>query len=178
MLYTRTGDNGTSGLFGTCDRFSKDSPVYHALGAVDEINSLLGFCRAYSLKTQWEDVDIPAELLTVQEILFIIQADVAGAQKSIEQTHIDHLEELIEDIEKKIENPQSFVIPGATEFSGLLDFARAVCRRTERAMVSAHEIDQTSLLNITYVNRLSSLLYALARYTGTQNGGIELKPHY
>jgi cob(I)alamin adenosyltransferase len=177
MLYTRKGDGGTSGLFGTKQRLPKDSPVYQALGALDELNSLLGVCRAKARGVQHhEGVDIPKEVERVQQILFIAQAELAGAEKNVTQKHVDELEASIAAIEALIQNPHSFVIPGATELSALFDVARAVSRRAERTVVSAKEHRPVSATTGAYLNRMSSFLYALARYTaGT---GTELSPTY
>ena len=114
MLYTRQGDKGTSGLFGTSKRFPKNSPIYDALGTIDELNSLLGVCRAHPNKIKGE-IAVGDEILKVQENLFVIQAELAGAKKTTTQTNIDYLEQIITQLESKIENPHAFVISGATE---------------------------------------------------------------
>ncbi|MEK7558211.1 MAG: cob(I)yrinic acid a,c-diamide adenosyltransferase [Patescibacteria group bacterium] len=177
MLYTRKGDNGTSGLLGTKERFPKESPVYDALGTLDELNSLLGICRAYSSREK-EEIDMAKEIRNVQECLFIIQAELAGASKSILEAHIEELEGTIGKIEKLIENPHAFVIPGTTKLSALFDYARSVSRRTERRVLEAHTIRQVSSSTRVYLNRLSSLLYVLARYAATVAGAKELSPSY
>lgn len=179
MLYTRKGDGGTSGLFGTKERYSKDSPVYEALGGLDELNSLLGMCRAQAIGMKNEgELDISKEIVRVQENLFIAQAELAGAPKNITQTHVDELETVIGVFEGLIENPHSFVIPGGSEQSALFDYARAVSRRAERAVVVARAQRPISPTTGAYLNRLSSLLYALARYTAKREGAGELSPTY
>jgi len=177
MLYTRTGDKGTSGLFGTRERFPKNSLIYEALGVVDELNSLLGVCRARSNKTKG-GLDVAREILKVQECLFPIQAELAGAQKSVTQTHVDELEDVIKRFESKIENPHAFVIPGATEFSALCDYARAVSRRAERIVISTQHVQNVSPAALAYLNRLSSFLYALARYSAVKESAKESPPFY
>jgi cob(I)alamin adenosyltransferase len=177
VLYTRKGDNGTSGLFGTKERFPKNSPVYEALGAVDEFNSLLGLCRARSNKIK-SGFDVAREILKVQECLFIIQAELAGAEKSIAQIHIDNLESSIEQIEKRIKNPHAFVISGTTELSALYDYARAVARRAERSVINAQQARNMRPPTLAYLNRLSSFLYVLARYSATEAEAKELSPSY
>jgi cob(I)alamin adenosyltransferase len=82
MLYTRKGDNGTSELLGTKERFPKNSPIFEALGTLDELNSLLGICRAQSYSSGIE-LDVALEIKNVQESLFIIQAELANADKSL-----------------------------------------------------------------------------------------------
>lgn len=178
MLYTRKGDTGASGLFGTSERFPKNSPVFDALGALDELNSLLGICRAHASKQHERGLDISKEVTKVQEDLFIAQAELAGAKMHISKAHIGALERTIGVLEGKIENPHAFVIPGATELSALFDYARAVCRRAERAVVGASKKQPVSPTTNAYLNRLSSFLYALARYTATRAEVRELSPAY
>jgi cob(I)alamin adenosyltransferase len=175
MLYTRRGDGGTSTLFGQSGRLPKDSPIYDALGSLDELNSLLGLCRARAKEVRGA-IDVPKELLTVQQTLFIAQAECAGAQQHVTQAHVDALEASIAEIEKVIEAPHGFVIAGINELSGSLDFARAVSRRAERAVVHASSEHPVSAELRAYLNRLSSLLYALARYAA--KGEDELSPDY
>lgn len=177
MLYTRKGDKGESGLFGTKNRFPKNSPVFEALGTVDELNSLLGVCRAYPDKGQ-NATNIGREILKVQEDLFIIQAELAGADKTITQNNVDDLELLIERLENKIKDPTAFIIPGATEFSALCDYARTVSRRAERTVISAQPTHRVSASTLAYLNRLSSYLYALARYAASIEETPEPSPQY
>ena len=87
MLYTRKGDSGTSGLFGAKKRCNKNSPIFEALGELDELNSLLGVCRAFSVENNWS-VNVSYEIRNIQECLFIIQAEIAGAPKTISLQHI------------------------------------------------------------------------------------------
>ncbi len=177
MLYTRKGDDGLSGLFGTKVRFSKNSAIYEALGTIDELNSLLGICRAAAatIRTDSRTLHI---IHGVQECLFIIQAEIAGANHTIQRTHITNLETAITEIEHKIENPHAFVIPGATLTSALFDFARTVARRAERTIISIPHTHAVSSESRAYLNRLSSLLYALARATAAEERRTELSPSY
>mgnify|MGYP001560938943 FL=1 len=177
MLYTRKGDDGTSGLFNTKERFPKNSPIYEALGALDELNSLLGVCRAYSGSKSGE-VNVALEVKNVQECLFIVQAELAGASKSMLPTHTEKLELTIGKIETLIENRHTFVIPGSTKLSALFDYVRAVSRRTERAVLDVRAIRNISIPTRTYLNRLSSFLYALARYAAVVENAEESSPSY
>ena len=177
-LYTRKGDDGTSGLFGSDGRCNKNEPIFHALGTVDELNSLLGLCRAKGTTVN-ESVQLSKEVLQVQEHLFIVQAELAGADKCITQSHIDALEEIIERVESHIENPHAFVIPGANELSAQFDVARAVSRRAERIVLEAVSggvvvADETK----AYLNRISSFIYACARFTASLPGSQESSPTY
>ena len=163
MLYTRKGDTGTSGLFGTAKRLSKDSPIYTALGTLDELNSLLGLCRAHVGEKRGEKLDISKEVLNVQEVLFIAQAECAGADKHVTQANIDALEKVIGILEDSFPNPRAFVIPGATELPAWFDYARTVCRRAERESLQAARTRPVNPLVHVYLNRLSDLLFILAR---------------
>ncbi len=177
MLFTRKGDDGTSGLFGTPERLPKDSPLYEALGTLDELNSLLGICFAQADGMHGEPPFKPV-LRSAQESLFIVQAELAGADKTLTQTNVDALEETIAEFEQRIENPHSFVIAGVSEISAFLDYARTVSRRAERRVLSARTIRETSPATRKYLNRLSSLLYVLARAAGSRTGKKEQKPSY
>jgi len=169
MLYTRKGDRGTSGLFGTKERFPKESPVYDALGTLDELNALLGICFAHSKKK---------EVGTVQQHLFIIQAELAGAQKSITQEQVTELERMTDALEALVPHQGSFVVSGSTKMSALFDYARAVSRRTEREVIKAQSIRACSPTTYAYLNRLSSLLFALARHESAKAGIVEQAPKY
>ena len=178
MLYTRKGDDGVSGLYDTKERFPKNSRVYDALGTLDECNSLLGFCRVTASKQKDGVIDVAGEIMKAQECLFIIQAELAGAPNMIAQTQVETLERTIGIIEGLTKNPHTFVIPGATELSALFDYTRAVCRRAERAVIEASATHKVSQTTKSYLNRLSSLLYALARYAAAQAGVKEPSPSY
>lgn len=177
MLYTRKGDGGTSGLFGTTVRLPKDSPIYEALGTLDELTSLLGFCRACASRKEFGS-EIASEILTIQQCLCIIQAEVAGSQKKIDREQVLLLEQTIDRFEAQIENPHAFIIPGSTELSGLLDYARAVSRRAERAVTAVAIERGVSDHTRSYLNRLSSLMYVLARYSAVREEAAELAPSY
>jgi cob(I)alamin adenosyltransferase len=178
MLYTRKGDKGTSGLFDTKERFPKDSPIYDALGTLDELNALLGMCHAAARQGGEMDNGVASTLQTVQQHLFIVQAEFAGAEKKIMQTHIDWMEAEIAKVEDEIQNPHAFIVPGANTLSALFDFARTVARRNERMCIRAKEIRNVSPETYAYINRLSSLLYALARFAALQVKEKELTPTY
>ena len=178
MLYTRKGDDGRTALFGSKKRISKNTYIIEALGELDELNSLLGVCRAKSKLNK----KIAAIVEDIQQNLFIIQAELAGAPKSISKEKIKKMEKTIDEIEKKLPKITSFLIPGATELGAYLDFARAVSRRTERRVlalpVRSGARSKPSKESRIYLNRLSSLLYALARYTAVISRKKEKKPNY
>ena len=184
MLYTRKGDGGTTKTLHCDQRLSKSSAIAEALGAVDELDSLLGFvkCQGSTLpKKQGRTFDLAELLLTVQQNLFIIQAELAGApDKTITEKKVTALEKIIDGIEKKLPPIKSFFIPGATPNGALFDYARTVARRAERRVVLAVEEKKVPLgkFSLAYLNRLSSLLYALARLVNHQSGIKEQAPHY
>ena len=184
MLYTGNGDDGTTKTFGCDQRISKSSAIAEALGSVDEINSFLGVIRA---KTKGQDFQIanekisfPETILEVQKNLFIVQAEVAGSALSISQEKITRVEYIIDEIEKMLPPIKTFFISGATELSAHFDFARTLIRRAERRVVGVKEEGKVKVSAETssYLNRLSSLLYALARISGHIEGVEEIKPDY
>ncbi|MDZ4225982.1 MAG: cob(I)yrinic acid a,c-diamide adenosyltransferase [Patescibacteria group bacterium] len=176
MLYTRKGDDGMSGLFGTKERLPKNNPIYNVLGTLDELNSLLGLCRAQS--THHQCFDIHTALYHIQQCLFVVQAEFAGAPKELEQKDVNEIENTIDTIEIILQGPCDFVVPGSTELSALLDCARAVSRRAERAAIEACSWRNISPATRAYLNRLSSLLYALARYAAAHENVQESAPTY
>ena len=174
MLYTRKGDGGTTKTLHCDQRLSKSSAIAEALGAVDELNSLLGL-----VKVKYPD---QAELiLGVQQNLFIVQAELAGAEgKTIILEKVLELEKIIDGIEKELPPIKSFFISGGTELAALIDWSRTVARRAERRVVKAKEekLVEIGEFSLAYLNRLSSLLYALARLVNHKSGIKEEPPSY
>lgn len=182
MLFTRKGDDGKTTIFGCDQRLSKSSAIAEALGTLDEANSFLGICKAKMRESKSIILNLKIEevIHTVQENLFIIQAQVAGGEKKITREKVREMESLIGGIESELPQIKSFMISGSTEMSALFDFARTLCRRAERRVVAVHEenlvkIDEET---IAYLNRLSSLIYALARYFSKEAGVKEESPEY
>ena len=181
-LYTKKGDDGTTGLFGTPGRISKTSNITEALGSLDELNAVIGVCRAKYDKKGIEILGQKASdmLFDVQQHLFIIQAELAGADKHIDQEKVDWLGDTTDAIEETLEPITSFLLPGASELSSFVDLARTVSRRAERAVIRA--ADETTMQihaeTLAYCNRLSSLLYAMVRTTNDQLSATEEAPTY
>ncbi|MCX6790559.1 MAG: cob(I)yrinic acid a,c-diamide adenosyltransferase [Candidatus Kaiserbacteria bacterium] len=177
MLYTGKGDNGTTTAFG-CDqkRISKSSELPEALGALDELNAYLGFVKMRST----EESRIALVLRETQEVLFIIQAQIAGADKEVGESTVQDIEKIVNDIEKEIPPLKGFSIAGGTELSALLDVARTLARRAERRLIEANEVGACQLTDDAraYMNRLSSLLFALARLANHLAGVEEENPRY
>lgn len=177
MFYTGTGDDGKTKTFG-CDqqRISKSSEVPEALGALDELNAFLGFVKVKSAG----EARIASAIREMQENLFIIQAEVAGAEKKVGENAVKNVEELISEIEKEIPPITGFSIAGGTELSALLDIARTLARRAERRLIAARDAQTCKISSETmaYMNRLSSLLFALARLANHLAGVAEEGPKY
>jgi len=188
MLYTRKGDSGTTKTFGADKRISKNSSIAEALGSLDEINSFLGLCKIKSAEKNFV-VDLPAQagekkfadiVHDIQQTLFIVQAELAGADKKISEEKVVGLESLIDTIEKILPPIKTFFISGATELGALFDTARTIARRAERRVVQVSEesVDSVGPETLKYLNRLSSILYALARLANHLSGIVEEPPMY
>jgi cob(I)alamin adenosyltransferase len=177
MLYTGSGDDGTTQIFG-CNqqRISKSSEIPEALGALDELNAFLGFVKVRAVAEPL----ISDILREIQENLFIIQAEMAGAEKKLEVSAVKNIEELISKIEKEIPPIKGFSIAGGTELSALLDVVRTLARRAERRVIAIEEGKLNVIAPETkaYLNRLSSLLFALARLANHLADVTEESPHY
>jgi cob(I)alamin adenosyltransferase len=155
-IYTRGGDAGQTSL-GDGSRVPKTDARVVAMGDVDELNSVLG----------WADVGVDR----IQNELFDLGADLAvpaGEGLRIEQSYIDRLEAEIDEANAALEPLKSFVLPGGTESASRLFLARAVCRRAERSVLA---VEGANPLAAVYLNRLSDLLFVLAR---AANGGDEV----
>ncbi len=185
MLYTRKGDDGSTQTFGCCDqRMSKSSAIAEALGTLDEVNSFLGVCKVRAEDVGW---DVPgsnkklADIIDdVQQNLFTVQAEVAGADKSVGEDKIKEIEQIIDAIEKELPPIKTFFVSGGTELAARFDFVRTLARRAERRVTAAQKEGSVKVSADTqsYLNRLSSLLYALARFSNHKAGIEEEKPQY
>ncbi len=182
-LFTGKGDDGSTKLFdsGKGQRASKASPIFECLGMLDELNTIVGWCKAgcpADLVAQGQAVKII--LHDVQDHLFTLQAEVAGAPKSVPLSSVEMLGVLINRIEGEMPPIKSFLVPGGTELSSRLDIARTVARRAERQLVILHESGERAIAEASraYANRLSSLLYALTRLVNQRAGITENPPAY
>jgi cob(I)alamin adenosyltransferase len=185
MLYTGKGDNGTTKIFGCDQRISKSSAVTEALGALDETNSFLGIVKAKLAERNITLFSVGPEraadiIQEMQENLFIIQAEVAGADKHVGEEKIRETEDLVAGIEKEMPPITTFLISGVSIESAELDFARTLARQAERRVVAVAEegLVKISVETLSYLNRLSSLLYALARLSAYKSGIQENSPSY
>jgi len=176
-LFTGKGDNGTTTAFG-CNqqRISKSSELPEALGALDELNAFIGFVKMRSV----ESPRIATAIRGIQENLFIIQAETAGADKKLKEGTVEKVNEAINEIEKEIPKITGFSIAGGTELSAMLDVARTLARRAERRLTAVKEMNLRDMSpeTVAYMNRLSSLLFALARLANHLAGVKEENPKY
>lgn len=183
MLFTGRGDDGTTRTF-DCDqaRISKSSSVAEALGAMDECNSFLGICKIECRTKKFTIGGLSFENIVeqVQQSMFIIQAEIAGAPKAIAREKVENMEKLINYIEKEMPPITTFFVSGGTKLAAHFDVARTLARRAERRVVAAAEEGAITIGEHTrqYMNRLSSLLYALARLTNHKSGITEESPTY
>jgi cob(I)alamin adenosyltransferase len=157
-IYTKTGDDGTSGLIGG-SRARKSDTRFCAIGAVDEANSAIGLARAASPS------EIASVLAPIQGDLFEIGAELADPKAKMRLTaeHHANLERAIDEFEKGLPQLRAFILPGGSEAAARLHLARTICRRAERAVVALAEGTQVSPHIFAYLNRLSDLLFVLAR---------------
>lgn len=174
-LYTRTGDDGTTGLFGG-QRVAKDHPRVEAYGTVDELNAWIGFALIAAQHAPGATDDPFLKLIEtifadLQSRLFDIGADLAtpeGAKHEskivrIADEQVAEVERWIDLIEQGNTPMKSFVMPGGSELASRLHIARTVCRRAERAMIALSHSEPVTPSAIVYVNRVSDMLFAMAR---------------
>jgi len=170
-VYTKTGDSGETSLFGGA-RVRKDALRIEAYGTVDELNSALGVAR--SMKPNQE---IDAIIARLQENLFVLGADLATPLSKesanpprIDTSHIEHLEKIIDSLEPRLQPLTTFILPGGSPIAAHLHAARAVCRRAERLVVKLSHEQNIGSSPLVYLNRLSDLLFVLARFANHLNG--------
>lgn len=176
-IYTRTGDEGSTGLFGG-GRVLKTHPRIAAYGTVDELNSFIGLARSHASEHTERD-RIEALLSRVQSELFVLGADLATPAESkaktarIGDSEVRRLETDIDSLDDDLPPLKQFILPGGTPAASALHVARAVCRRAERLVLVAAEKEDISLSAPVYLNRLSDFLFVLARWVQLKGGGTE-----
>ncbi len=173
-IYTKTGDSGTTGLFGGA-RVSKDHIRIETYGTVDELNAVIGIVLA-------SDNTLPSalreELTDISALLFTLGADLATpiepppvyAIPRIEEQHIQWLESMIDAYDTVLEPLKNFILPGGTVGAAHLHHARTVCRRAERMAVSLAQTDDIGAHAVKFLNRLSDYLFTAARYANYSAG--------
>ena len=174
-IYTKTGDAGETSLFGGV-RTHKNDPRIEAYGTVDELNSILGIVLSFKTTDRGNSI-----LNEIQQNLFVVGADLAtpeGKKERIERVgekEVEWLEARIDELQAGLPELKSFILPGGSKSGSYLHLARTVCRRAERAIVSCREKEAVSDHLLIYINRLSDLLFVLARHENHQQG-IEETP--
>jgi cob(I)alamin adenosyltransferase len=176
-IYTRTGDAGETGLFdGT--RVSKSDPRVDAYGHVDELNAILGLVRAAGV-----DPELDARIQHLQRDLFALGSRLADPRHRIAERvtkaalvddDVIRLESWIDESERQLQPLRRFILPGGSQSGALLHLARTVCRRAERQIVSLGP-DAVDAGLLAYVNRLSDLLFVLARLANARAGVAEVE---
>jgi cob(I)alamin adenosyltransferase len=189
MLYTGKGDGGTTKTFDAQPgvRISKASELPEALGTLDELNSYIGLAKVKALNGPDPRFSLgkrsratSAVLDDVQQTLFIVQAEIAGAPKRVLKAKVSQVELIINTIESLMPPITTFTVAGGTELSATLDVARTLARRAERRVVGVSEsgVRKVSTNTRAYLNRLSSLLFALARFANEDAGVSREIPKY
>lgn len=177
-IYTRTGDDGTTGL-GTGDRIPKDSIRVEAYGEVDEANAAIGLAVVACEQGGETGARLAGILRGIQQDLFDLGADLCipiepgetqGSKLRVQPVQTGHLEELIDEFNDNLPSLNSFILPGGTEMAATLHIARTIVRRAERRAVTLARTDEkgTGAEPVRYLNRLSDLLFVLSRVA---NGG-------
>lgn len=177
-IYTRTGDEGGTALFGG-GRVGKDHPRVEAYGDVDELNAAIGLARCIQVLPRIDEVLVP-----IQRDLFAIGALLATpdhdkmreqlAKARVDEERIAELEHAIDRCEAELEPLRSFIVPGGTAKGAALHVARTVCRRAERRVVHlANDVELPALV-VIYLNRLSDLLFMLSRVANKLGGAGEV----
>ncbi|MFB3786912.1 MAG: cob(I)yrinic acid a,c-diamide adenosyltransferase [bacterium] len=172
-IYTKTGDSGLTGLIGG-QRIPKDSLRIEAFGTLDELNSYLGLAAAHKVSSH-----LLPMLLTIQQELFDIGAELAqageGTEPRIKSSHVQTLEQYIDDLDEYLPPLARFIIPGGSKAAATLHVVRTVCRRAERRVVALQRQEKINPQIVTYLNRLSDLLFVMARF---QNQEDEIEEVY
>lgn len=176
-IYTKTGDDGTTGLYGG-ERVHKNAPRVSAYGSVDEANAAIGLARAHL-----EDLEIDETLEKIQNALFDLGADLATPTDSkyraklspIDVHDIAQLEQLIDYYDDGMQPLKTFILPGGHLAAGALHVARTVTRRAERELIHLAALEEINQQTIVYLNRLSDLLFVLARVVNMQHGVSEVR---
>jgi len=177
-IYTRTGDSGDTGLFGG-GRVGKNHPRVEAYGDVDELNAAIGLARSIEPLPRIDEVLIP-----IQRDLFAIGALLATPDRDKMRQHLEkarvdddriaQLEHAIDEGDRELEPLKSFIVPGGSPKAAALHVARTVCRRAERRVVALGESEEIPGVVVMYLNRLSDLLFTLARVANRRAGTGEV----
>lgn len=171
-IYTKTGDKGETKVFnkksGELTKIRKDSCQIKVIGAIDELNSFLGVAKSFS-----GDVELQKKLQDVQANLFVINSILAGGKLRFSKVKIKKLEKDIDKWEGTLPVQKNFIFYGGSKESSLLFYARALCRRAERSLVSFAKKEKVPEAILVYFNRLSDYLFMLGRSVNHEEGSKE-----
>jgi len=159
-IYTKTGDNGTTSLCNG-ERISKTSPRICVQGDIDELSSTIGLAISFSYNKKLKNI-----LYEIQHDLFLLASYISACNKDLpefNENKIKKLELIIDETTKFLKPLRSFILPGGTKVASALHLARTICRRTERNCINLSKTEKVFKLTIPYLNRLSDLLFTLAR---------------
>lgn len=174
-IYTKTGDSGTTSLFGG-GRVLKNAVRIEAYGTVDELNATIGVVRAHQPSQRIDEM-----LSIIQHELFILGSDLAtphNARVQIARISADmakKLETWIDELDAQIEPLRYFILPGGSVSASFLHVSRTVCRRAERCVITARETETLSDEVLVYLNRLSDLLFVMSRFENHSTGTPEVR---
>ena len=168
-IYTRTGDKGTTGL-GDGSRVDKDDLRVETFGTVDELNSMVGLILASEI-----DDSVRACLTRTQHELFDLGGELCmPGYTLVPEACVDQLETDLDRFNEDLPPLKDFILPGGSESAARCHLARTVCRRAERLMVSLAKVEDINEISLRYLNRLSDLLFVIARVLARANGGKEV----
>ncbi|KUZ73842.1 cob(I)yrinic acid a,c-diamide adenosyltransferase [Burkholderia ubonensis] len=168
-IATRTGDDGTTGL-GDGRRVGKDDVRIAAIGDVDELNSTIGVLLAETLPD-----DVRAALVTIQHDLFDLGGELCiPGHTVLGDAHLARLDQWLADYNATLPPLKEFILPGGSRAAALAHVCRTVCRRAERAIVALGRVETLQETPRRYVNRLSDLLFVLARVLSRADGGADV----
>jgi cob(I)alamin adenosyltransferase len=171
-IYTKTGDQGSTQLL-SVGRVPKNHLRLQVYGEIDELNSVIGLARATGLSAP-----LDAWLLGIQSTLFVLSSEIAVPKPDEINMPIPKvapgdtaaLEKMIDELDQSLEPLKNFILPGGTPGAAQLHVARTVCRRAERALQTLHQSEPLSADALSYINRLSDLLFTMARYENAKWG--------
>ena len=166
-IYTRTGDDGSTGM-ADGSRVAKDDLLVHVIGEVDELNSQLAVLVCHVPD------DFSESLKAIQNELFNIGAELTLGQAMIKQENINWLEQNLDELNQSLTPLKEFILPGGGLAASHCHVARAICRRTERCLVSLNKQNELNSYLMAYINRLSDYLFVLARAISKQEGADEV----
>lgn len=157
-IYTRTGDNGSTGL-GDGTRVGKDHPRVEAYGDVDELNSVIGMLLTLDM-----DADLRGHLTDIQHELFDLGGELCiPGRSALVDAQVTRLENVLDALNADLQPLKEFILPGGAPAAALCHLARTVCRRAERRVIALQRTEAVSTVAVRYLNRLSDLLFVMAR---------------